>query len=85
MSFSWRRGGTHEPADDVPGCAQPCLERGDAKGPVRVLHGRWIAERGGSYKVTVGLLEEFGKKRVIDTPISEASFTGAGVARQSRA
>ena len=38
-----------------------------------------IAERGGSYKVTVGLLEEFGKKRVIDTPISEASFTGAGV------
>ena len=38
-----------------------------------------IAERGGSYKVTEGLLERFGPKRVIDTPISEASFTGAAV------
>jgi acetoin:2,6-dichlorophenolindophenol oxidoreductase subunit beta len=38
-----------------------------------------IAERGGSYKVTEGLLKEFGPKRIIDTPISEASFTGAGV------
>ncbi len=41
--------------------------------------GEGVAERGGSYKVTAGLLDEFGKKRVIDTPISEASFTGAGV------
>ncbi len=43
------------------------------------LLGEGIGERGGSYKVTVGLLDEFGPKRVIDTPISEASFTGAGV------
>lgn len=43
------------------------------------LMGEGIAERGGSYKVTVGLLNEFGPKRVIDTPIAEASFTGAGV------
>ncbi len=43
------------------------------------LMGEGIAERGGSYKVTVGLLEEFGSKRVLDTPISEASFTGAGI------
>ena len=41
--------------------------------------GEGIAERGGSYKVTVGLLDEFGPERVIDTPISEASFTGAAV------
>ena len=41
--------------------------------------GEGIAERGGSYKVTAGLLEEFGAERVIDTPIAEASFTGAGV------
>ncbi|MHC4169266.1 MAG: alpha-ketoacid dehydrogenase subunit beta, partial [Planctomycetota bacterium] len=34
---------------------------------------------GGSYKVTVGLLDEFGPRRVIDTPISEASFAGMGV------
>ena len=41
--------------------------------------GENIGARGGSYKVTAGLLDEFGPKRVIDTPISEASFTGAGV------
>lgn len=43
------------------------------------MMGEGIAERGGSYKVTAGLLEEFGRRRVIDTPIAEASFTGAGV------
>lgn len=43
------------------------------------IMGEGIAERGGSYKVTEGLLAEFGPKRVIDTPIAEASFTGAGV------
>lgn len=43
------------------------------------LLGEGIGERGGSYKVTAGLLERFGADRVIDTPISEASFTGAGV------
>jgi len=43
------------------------------------LLGGGIGQRGGSYKVTVGLLDEFGSKRVIDAPISEASFTGAGV------
>jgi len=41
--------------------------------------GGGIAKRGGSYKVTVGLLDEFGPRRVIDAPISEASFTGMGV------
>jgi pyruvate/2-oxoglutarate/acetoin dehydrogenase E1 component len=43
------------------------------------LLGGGIGQRGGSYKVTVGLLDEFGPKRVIDAPISEASFTGACV------
>ena len=43
------------------------------------LMGEGIAERGGSYKVTAGLLEEFGPLRVMDTPIAEASFTGAGI------
>lgn len=41
--------------------------------------GENIGERGGSFKVTVGLLDEFGARRVIDTPLAEASFTGAGV------
>jgi pyruvate/2-oxoglutarate/acetoin dehydrogenase E1 component len=43
------------------------------------LIGGGIGQRGGSYKVTAGLLDEFGPKRVIDAPISEASFTGMGV------
>jgi len=47
--------------------------------PTVFLMGEGIARRGGSYKVTTGLLDEFGPKRVIDTPISEASFVGAGI------
>ena len=41
--------------------------------------GEGIAERGGSYKVTAGLLKEFGPQRVFDTPLAEAGFTGVGV------
>lgn len=47
--------------------------------PTVFVMGEGVGERGGSHKVTIGLLEEFGPERVIDTPISEASFTGAGV------
>lgn len=49
-----------------------------------VFHmGEGIAERGGSFKVTEGLLKEFGAQRVLDTPIAEASFTGAAVGAAS--
>lgn len=41
--------------------------------------GEGIGERGGSYKVTEGLIAEFGPKRVLDTPLSEAGFVGVGV------
>ncbi len=47
--------------------------------PSVFVMGEGIAERGGSYKVTAGLLEEFGSRRVMDTPIAEASFTGVGM------
>lgn len=43
------------------------------------LMGEDIAEYGGSYAVTRGLHEEFGEKRVRDTPISESAIVGAGV------
>src|SRR5438046_1744913 len=33
----------------------------------------------GAYKVTQGLLKEFGPKRVVDTPIAESGFTGVGI------
>ena len=43
------------------------------------LMGEEVAEYNGAYKASKGMLKEFGKKRVIDTPISEAGFSGVGV------
>jgi pyruvate dehydrogenase E1 component beta subunit len=43
-----------------------------------VTFGEDVAEYGGSFKVTKGLLEEFGEERVFDTPISEAAIVGTG-------
>jgi pyruvate dehydrogenase E1 component beta subunit len=43
------------------------------------LMGEEVAEYDGAYKVSQGMLEEFGLKRVIDTPISELGFAGIGV------
>jgi pyruvate dehydrogenase E1 component beta subunit len=43
------------------------------------LMGEEVAEYQGAYKVTRGLLEEFGAKRVIDTPITELGFAGLGI------
>jgi acetoin:2,6-dichlorophenolindophenol oxidoreductase subunit beta len=47
--------------------------------PRVVLLGEDVAEAGTAFKVLKGLVEEFGKDRVIDTPISEAGFTGLAV------
>lgn len=44
-----------------------------------LVMGEEVAEYQGAYKVTEGLLAEFGAKRVIDTPITEHGFTGLGV------
>jgi pyruvate dehydrogenase E1 component beta subunit len=46
--------------------------------PSVFLMGEEVAEYQGAYKVSQGLLEEFGAKRVIDTPITEYGFTGLG-------
>jgi len=43
------------------------------------LMGEEVAEYQGAYKISQGLLEEFGDSRVIDTPITEHGFTGLGV------
>jgi pyruvate dehydrogenase E1 component beta subunit len=43
------------------------------------LMGEEVAEYQGAYKISQGLLEEFGPKRVIDTPITEYGFAGLGV------
>lgn len=43
------------------------------------LMGEEVAEYNGAYKASKGMLDEFGAKRVIDTPISEMGFSGIGV------
>ena len=43
------------------------------------LMGEEVAEYNGAYKVSQGMLEEFGAKRVIDTPIAELGFAGIAV------
>jgi pyruvate dehydrogenase E1 component beta subunit len=50
-----------------------------ARDPLVFIMGETIGERGGSYKVTEGLLKRYGPRRVVDTPIAEASFTGMAV------
>ncbi|MBS2040000.1 alpha-ketoacid dehydrogenase subunit beta [bacterium] len=44
-----------------------------------VLIGQDIAEFGGAFKVTQGLVDEFGSERVVDTPISESAMIGAAI------
>ena len=43
------------------------------------LMGEEVAEYNGAYKASKGMLDEFGPKRVIDTPISEGGFSGIGI------
>ena len=43
------------------------------------LMGEEVAEYNGAYKVSQGMLDEFGPKRVIDTPIAELGFAGIAV------
>ena len=43
------------------------------------IMGEDIGEYGGAYAVTDGFLDKYGEKRIIDTPISEAAFVGAGI------
>ena len=43
------------------------------------LMGEEVAEYNGAYKVSQGMLEEFGERRIIDTPIAELGFTGIAV------
>src|SRR6185312_11229820 len=43
------------------------------------LMGEEVAEYQGAYKVSEGMLQKFGPDRIIDTPISEAAFSGLGI------
>ena len=50
-----------------------------ARDPDVFLMGEEVGAYNGAYKVSKGLLDKYGKKRVVDTPISELGFTGAGI------
>jgi len=50
-----------------------------ARDPNVVIFGEEVAQYNGAYKVTEGLWEKWGDKRIFDTPISEAAFIGMGV------
>jgi len=50
-----------------------------SRDPTVFLMGEDIGRANGVFNVTAGLQDEFGKERVIDTPISEAGFTGMGI------
>ncbi|GIW75644.1 MAG: hypothetical protein KatS3mg104_0707 [Phycisphaerae bacterium] len=47
------------------------------------LMGEEVGQYQGAYKVSKGMLEKFGPKRVLDTPISEAGFAGLGIGAAS--
>ena len=47
--------------------------------PSVILMGEEIGVFEGSYKITAGLLKEFGAERVMDTPIAEEGFVGAAI------
>ncbi|MFA7095929.1 MAG: alpha-ketoacid dehydrogenase subunit beta [Gammaproteobacteria bacterium] len=50
-----------------------------ARDPLVIVMGEDVGVAGGTYKATQGLYDKYGPERVIDTPISENSFTGLGI------
>jgi pyruvate dehydrogenase E1 component beta subunit len=55
------------------------LDEEIARDPNVVIMGEEVAQYNGAYKVTQGLWEKWGDKRIVDTPISEAGFIGMGI------
>ena len=55
------------------------LEEELAANPEAVIMGEDVGAYGGSYAVTKGFFETYGERRIIDTPISESGFVGAGI------
>ncbi len=72
-------GGVYLPENGLkPAVRQAIVEAMEADGNV-VVFGEDVAEYGGAYKVTEGLLDLFGERRVKNTPISEIAIVGAAV------
>ncbi len=60
-------------------CLREALRQALLADPRVFLMGEDVGRYGGCYAVSKGLLAEFGEERIRDTPLSEASFTGAGI------
>ncbi len=80
----------HAPEDDLPAgtkmiattvreALRDAMAEEMRRDPDVFLMGEEVAQYQGAYKISQGLLEEFGARRVIDTPITEYGFTGVGV------
>ena len=72
-------GGTRMVSMTVREALREAMAEEMRRDPNVFLMGEEVAEYQGAYKISQGLLEEFGKKRVIDTPITEMGFAGLGV------
>jgi pyruvate dehydrogenase E1 component beta subunit len=55
------------------------MEEEMRRDPSVFLMGEEVAQYNGAYKVSQGMLDEFGPRRIIDTPIAELGFTAIGV------
>ena len=67
------------PTLDIREALRQAIDEEMARDPNVFILGEEIGEYNGAYKVTKGLLEKWGPKRVIDTPISELGFAGLGI------
>ena len=70
---------THMPQMQFREALRAAMTEEMERDPNVFLMGEEVAEYNGAYKVSEGMLERFGPQRVIDTPISEAGFSGLGV------
>ena len=60
-------------------CLRAAIREALQRDPRVFLMGEDVGHYGGCYAVSKGLLAEFGEERIRDTPLSEATFTGAGI------
>jgi pyruvate dehydrogenase E1 component beta subunit len=72
-------GGTEMVTQTVREALRDAMAEEMRRDPSVFVMGEEVAEYQGAYKVTQGLLQEFGAQRVVDTPITEHGFTGLGV------
>lgn len=64
---------------DIREALRQAMDEELARDPSVFLMGEEVAQYNGAYKISKGLWEKYGDKRVIDTPISEAGFSGIGI------